>query len=93
MTHYFFTADILAGILQPPFYHGRLAPRYGRIVFSGHPKSGGISPIIRGIEWSHPIWKCSQNLAFARIARKNKMWAHLLVLAKVLQELACSDFR
>ena len=28
-------------------------------------------PTIRGIEWSHPIWKCSQNLAFARIARKN----------------------
>ena len=26
---------------------------------------------MRGIEWSHPIWKCSQNLAFARIARKN----------------------
>ena len=27
--------------------------------------------IIRGIEWSHGILKCSQNLAFARIARKN----------------------
>ena len=27
----------------------------------------------RDIEWSHPIWKCSQNLAFARIARK-KNW-------------------
>ena len=25
----------------------------------------------RGIEWFHPIWKCSQNLAFAQIARKN----------------------
>ena len=32
----------------------------------------------RGIEWSHLILKCSQNLAFARIARKNYMGARLL---------------
>ena len=25
----------------------------------------------RGIEWSYQIWKCSQNLVFVRIARKN----------------------
>ena len=42
----------------------------------------------RGIEWSHSILKCSQNLAFARIARKNYTGARLLVLAKILQLLA-----
>ena len=47
----------------------------------------------RGIEWSHPIWKCSQNLVFARISRKNYLSARLLVLAKCLQVLVCSDFR
>ena len=26
---------------------------------------------IKGIEWSQSIYKCSQNLSFARIARKN----------------------
>ena len=46
----------------------------------------------RGIKWSHPIWKCSRNLAFARIARKNSMSARLLTLAKLLQLLACLDF-
>ena len=46
----------------------------------------------RGIKWSHPIWKCSQNLAFARIACKNYMSVHLLILAKVL-ESACMHTR
>ena len=30
-----------------------------------------LAVMVRGIEWSHSIWKCSQNLAFARIACKN----------------------
>ena len=34
----------------------------------------------RGIEWSHSIQKCSQNLAFAPIARKNYTGSCLLVL-------------
>ena len=34
--YYFFIADVLAGILQPPFYHGRLATRYGGILLRGH---------------------------------------------------------
>ena len=52
----------------------------------------GQTSIFRSIEWFHPIWKCSQNLAFARNARKNYLSARLLVLAKFLQLLACSDF-
>ena len=36
-------------------------------------------------------FKRSQNLAFARFARKIYTSARLLVLAKVLQLLACSD--
>ena len=43
---------------------------------------------MRGIEWFH---SCSQNVASARIARKNLMSARLLVLAKFLQLLVCSD--
>ena len=44
--------------------------------------------MIRGVEWSHSIGNCSQDLAFARIARKNYMSDRLLVLANF-----CSDFR
>ena len=40
-----------------------------------------------------PLPRCSQNLAFARIARKNYADARLLVLAKFLQLLACSHSR
>ena len=38
-------------------------------------------------------FKVLANIAFARIARKKKMSARLLVLAIFLQVLACSDFR
>ena len=48
---------------------------------------------VRGIEWSHSIKKCSQNLAFARVARKNYTGARLLVLAKFLKLLARSHSR
>ena len=34
-----------------------------------------------GIKWSLEIFKCSQNLAFARFARKIKIGARLFVLA------------
>ena len=54
----------------------------------------------RGIKWSlsfslGPIQfeSTRKNLASARIARKNYMSARLLLLAKVLQLLACLDFR
>ena len=30
-----------------------------------------------GIKWSHPIWNCSQNLAFARIALFTVIFFHL----------------
>ena len=35
------------------------------------PACACAAPYLRGIEWSNPFWKCSQNLAFARVARKN----------------------
>ena len=52
-----------------------------------------IPPSCRGVEWSHLIKKRSQNLVFARTSRKNYMGARLLVLAKFLQLLVCSQSR
>ena len=51
-------------------------------------------PYIRNIKWSlNIIFKFSQNLAFARFARKNWTGARLLVLTKFSRLLACSDSR
>ena len=48
---------------------------------------------LRDIKWSLTIFKCSQNLAFARFASKNWTGTRLLVLAKFSRLLACSDSR
>ena len=47
---------------------------------------------IKGYRMIPFSFKCSQNLAFALIARKYWMYARLIVLVKLLPLLACSDF-